>query len=71
MEAYRTEAVVNENGAIVISDQPFLKGEKLEVILLQRTDRKSHPGDYPLRGEPVKYLDPFGGVSERDWEALG
>ena len=25
---------------------------------------------YPLRGKPIRYTDPFGGVAEEDWEAL-
>lgn len=68
MEAYKTDAVVEEDGKVTIKNLPFRKGEELEVILLQRAGRVNRLESYPLRGEPVKYIDPFGSVADGDWE---
>lgn len=67
MEAYRVDAVVDEKGNLTLRNLPFRSRQKLEVILLQRGDDE-HSRSYPLCGEPVEYLDPFGGVSEDEWD---
>ena len=69
LEAYKTDVVVEEDGTVTINNLPFRKGEKLEVILLQRAGRTNLLGPYPLRGEPVRYVDPFENVAEDDWKA--
>ena len=68
MEAYKTDVVVEEDGTITIRGLPFHEGEKLEVIL-QRAVRTNRVESYPLRGEPVRYVEPFEGVAEDDWQA--
>jgi hypothetical protein len=45
-------------------------GEKVEVIVRRRERQRERRGRYPLRGKPIRYLDPFGSVAENDWEAL-
>ena len=61
MKTYRTSAVVKEDGTVVITNLPFREGEELEAILR----RKDHRAEvYPLRGEQVKYKNPFDGVAE-------
>lgn len=69
MEAYRTDAVVKEDGTVTVSGLPFRAGERLEVILLQTAGRSNGAASYPLRGEPVKYEEPFESVAANDWEA--
>ncbi len=69
MEAYKTDAVVQEDGTVTINGLPFPKGEKLEVILLQQAGRTNRRKPYPLRGEPVKYVGPFEGAAEDDQDA--
>lgn len=71
MEAYKTDIVVKEDGVVTLGGLPFRKGERLEVILLQRTRHNEDGELYPLRGESVKYVDPFGSVAEDEWEAPG
>lgn len=41
MEAYRTDAVVKEDGTVTIGGLPFRTGERLEVILLQTAGRSN------------------------------
>lgn len=69
MEAYRTDTVVEKDGSITINGLPFREGEELEVILLQRVGQSSRVEPYPLRGEPVNYVEPFEGAAEGDWGA--
>lgn len=70
MQDYRVETKVSSDGSLIIKGLPFQAGDKVEVII-----RSYRPGDrkgayYPLRGKPIRYTDPFGGVAEEDWEAL-
>jgi len=68
MEAYRTNAIVHDDGTVVIGNLPFHKGQRLEVILLKESEVARNGGTYALRGEPVRYLDPFDSVAENEWE---
>ncbi len=68
MEAYRTNAVVHDDGTVVIENLPFQKGQRLEVILLEQTKVRKSAASYALRGEPVRYVDPFDSVAEDEWE---
>ncbi|MDQ3637652.1 MAG: hypothetical protein M3426_06605 [Actinomycetota bacterium] len=68
MEAYRTNVVVHDDGTVVIENLPFQKGQRLEVILLERTRDSANASSRALRGEPVRYVDPFDSVAEDEWE---
>jgi hypothetical protein len=70
METYKTDAIVGEDGTVTVTNLPFHKGERVEVILLQRTRGSGRTGSYPLRGESLTYADPFGSVAEEDWTSL-
>lgn len=69
MEAYKINVVVEEDGTITIGGLPFRAGERLEVILLQTAEHANRADLYPLRGESVKYEEPFKSVAGDDWEA--
>ena len=69
MEAYRTEIVIAEDGTLSLRGLPFREGERVEVIVLGHK-RAEGEGEYPLRGLPVQYEDPFGSVAEEEWNAL-
>jgi len=71
MQAYKTEARVDEGGEIHLSELPFRSGEEVEVIVLRREARRPSEKRYPLRGLPIRYEDPTEPVAEEDWEALG
>lgn len=68
MEAYRTNVVVHEDGTVVIENVPFQKGQRLEVILLERNGASANVPSRALRGESVRYVDPFDSVVEDEWE---
>ena len=68
MEAYKTDIIVREDGTIVIENLPFQKGQRLEVIFLEQSKAAGNDETYALRGEPIKYSDPFDSVAEDEWE---
>jgi hypothetical protein len=68
MHVCRIETTVSGDGTIIVRDSCFTPGEHVEVVV---RSRDSQPlTDYPLRGKPLQYVDPFEGVAENDWEAL-
>ncbi len=70
MQTYRVETKVSRNRTLTIKELPFQVGEKVEVIVRRRERERGRRGRYPLRGKPIRYLDPFGSVAENDWEVL-
>ena len=68
MTAYRVEAVVSDEGKIILDAEPFQPGQQVQVRVTSRESPKPN-GQYPLRGKPVRYDRPFDGVAERDWKA--
>ncbi len=70
MQTYRVETMVSSNRTLTIKGLPFQAGEKVEVIVRRRERELEHRGRYPLRGKPIRYIDPFKSVAESDWEAL-
>lgn len=70
MQMYRVEATVSNDGTLTIKEVPFRAGDKVEVIVRSREREEERGGRYPLRGKPIRYVDPFESVAEDDWEAL-
>jgi len=70
MQTYRVETMVPSNRTLTIKGLPFLAGDKVEVIVRRREREREPRRRYPLRGKPVRYVDPYGSVAESDWEAL-
>jgi hypothetical protein len=70
MQAHRAEAVLSEDGVITLRDIPFRRGESVEVIVLPFTPATVPGSRYPLRGTPVKLLDPAEPVGDAEWEAI-
>lgn len=70
MQDYRIETMVSSDGSLTIKGLPFRAGDKVEVIIRSHEHSEDKPKTYQLRGEPIRYIDPFGSVAEEDWEAL-
>lgn len=70
MQAFKTEARIEREGELRLSDLPFHTGDEVEVILLRREPAQARKNPYPLRGLPIRYEDPTEPVAEDDWEAL-
>jgi hypothetical protein len=68
MEAYRTETVIQPDRVLTLRGVPFRTGEKVEVIVLGSPQQGNEQKRYPLRGQPIRYEEPFDSVAEDDWE---
>ena len=70
MQAYYVETMVSSNRTLTIKGLPFLAGDKVQVIVRHRKRERERRRRYPLRGKPIRYVDPCGSVAESDWETL-
>jgi hypothetical protein len=66
--AYRIEAVLSEDGKLLLDHLPFRAGQAVEVIVLPVT-RPAAAGR-PLQGSVLRYDRPTDPVAEADWGAL-
>lgn len=67
MKEVKIKVIVSEDGKVIIEDIPVHTGQQVEVTL--RIDEPA-PARFPLRGLPVRYIDPFlPAVDDSDWDA--
>jgi hypothetical protein len=69
MQAYRVETTLSQDGTLTLSNLPLHAGESVEVIILVQPSVTLGRPRYPLRGMPVRYIDPTEPVAQADWEA--
>ena len=69
MQAYRVETTLQHDGTLSLNNLPFRAGETVEVIILVQPPVAVDRQRYPLRGMPVRYVDPTEPVAQADWEA--
>ena len=69
MQAYRVETTVEQDGTLTLSNLPLRAGEAVEVIILVSPPVALNRQRYPLRGLPLRYVDPTEPVAQADWEA--
>jgi hypothetical protein len=69
MSTHHIEITLQQDGKLVLDELPFRAGDTVEVIILAR---KSKPNgrEYPLRGQPIEYVEPTEPVAEADWDAV-
>jgi len=70
MQAYRVETTLQQDGTLTLSNLPLRAGETVEVIILVQPPDAVDRQRYPLRGVPVRYVDPTEPVAQADWEAV-
>jgi hypothetical protein len=66
--AHRIEAVLSEDGKLLLDYLPFRAGQRVEVIVLP-TSQPTLTG-HPLRGTVLRYDQPTAPVAEDDWGVL-
>ena len=69
MSAHHVEVTLSHDGQLVIDELPFRAGQTVEVIILARQS-KPNGREYPLRGQPIKYIEPTDPVAQADWDAI-
>ncbi len=70
MQAYRTNSTVTKGGNLSLRGLPFREGDEVEIIVLRHRQTANGGERYPLRGQPVRYDDPFASVADDDWHVL-
>lgn len=70
MQVHRMEVKILNNRSLMIKELPFHPGDKVEVIIRSCTVNRKSSERYPLRGKPLRYIDPFDSVAENDWDVL-
>jgi hypothetical protein len=68
MHVCRFETTDSGDGTIIVKEASFTPGEDVEVVVSSRDPQRRD--DYPLRGKPFRYVDPFESVAANDREAL-
>jgi hypothetical protein len=69
MSAHHIEITLAQDGKLTLDELPFHAGDTVEVIILGR-QTKPNGREYPLRGQPITYVDPTDPVAEADWDAI-
>ncbi len=69
MQTLHLETICSEAGVIILRDLPIKVGDAFEVVVIPWSSAESNQNQYPLRGEPLDYLEPFDPAVENDWEA--
>ena len=70
MSTHRIEATLSQDGKLVLEDLPFLAGDRVEVLILERNAQSNGDNLYPLRGSVIKYEAPTEPVGVEDWDAI-
>jgi hypothetical protein len=70
VQDYIVETKIADDKSLTIKGLPFCVGDKVEVIIRPSTSLAAKKNNYTLRGEPIRYIDPFESVAEEDWETL-
>lgn len=66
--AHRIEAVLSEDGKLLLDHLPFQAGQTVEVIVLPLS--RATASSPALRGTVLRYDQPTVPVAEADWGAL-
>ena len=69
MHDFRIETRIGTDGSITILGLPFRPGDKVEVTIRGNGPERGNGDRYPLRGQPIRYTDPFRPVADDDWDA--
>jgi hypothetical protein len=70
MQVYRIETTLKEQGVLMLSNLPFSRGERIEVIILNHSQIPPHAKVSSLHGTVLEYLEPTEPVAELDWEVM-
>ena len=70
MHDYNVETKIADDRSLIIQGLPFEPGDKVKVTIRVENATPGNGDRYPLRGQSVRYTDPFGSVAESDWDAL-
>lgn len=67
MQDYRAETEVGGDGSLTLKGLPFRPGDRVEVVVRRHKAVGGNGDRYPLRGKPVRLINPFDPVAQEDW----
>jgi hypothetical protein len=70
MSAHRIEAIVNQDGKLVLENLPFQAGDVVEVIVSKSEATSNGDNRHSLEGTVTKYEAPLEPVGLEDWDSL-
>lgn len=70
MQVYAYELTMQEEGILTLTNLPLNAGERIEVIIIPRSEHRQTEPRYPFWGKPLSYLNPTDPIAEEDWEVL-
>ena len=68
--AHRVEAILTEDGRLVLDELPFRAGQAVEVIVLPASVASRTPVRHSMHGMVVRFDDPTAPVADQDWGVL-
>ena len=68
--AHRVEAILTEDGRLLLDELPFRAGQAVEVIVLPASIAGQLPAGHSLHGMVIRFDDPTGPVADQDWSVL-
>lgn len=70
MSPHYVEATFEKDGRLTLEDLPFHAGDSVEIIILVRRQGQNGGKSYPLRGKPIKYVQPTEPVAKDEWDSF-
>ena len=68
--AHRVEAILTEDGRLLLDELPFRAGQAVEVIVLPASAGTRTAALHPMRGMALRFDDPTAPVADQDWGVL-
>lgn len=59
MDTHLIKTTLTEDGKLTLDNLPFRQGDRVEIIILERSSFKTTTDSYPLTGTVIRYDDPF------------
>ena len=67
---YRVEAVLTEDGRLLLDELPFRAWQAVEVIVSPAPVAEQTPARHPLHGMVIRFDDPTAPLADQDWSVL-
>jgi hypothetical protein len=58
--------IIQHDGMLTLRDLPLQAGEKVEAIIIVQSPPARSQASYPLRGTPIRYVDPTEPIAASD-----
>ena len=60
------DMVLERDGTLRVDGLPFRAGERVKVLVMRLSHAGASREDYPLRGVPIRYDEPFAPATDPD-----